>query len=591
MSGEKRAASESFGTTQLVKRQRSDADLNGSALARTNGAGGALIKGGNASTLSSPVMELTGHSSEVLAARFSPDGTSLATAGMDRQILLWRTAGSCENYTSLSGHKAAVLALNWSRDSQVLYSASADHTLASWDLNTSTRIRRHIGHEEVVNCLDVSKRGEEFLVSGSDDASIGIWDPRQKHALDHIQTEYPITAICLAEAGNEVFAGGIDNVIKIYDLRMKKVSFELAGHTDTITSLSLSPDTQTLLSYSHDSTARTWDIRPFAPQDRQIRVFDGAQAGLEKNLFRACWDREGKRVAVGGGEGVVTVWEAASGKMVARLPGHKGSVNEVDFSPDGTVVASGSTDRRVLLDLLRAPNRGNKHVIKYNSDHDDVHVQQLLTTIHCHLNIVNEFLVIAIIATAGLLRLRNFELSDTQSFRQPSPQLPPTDFHDVEVIERFAEGKARCEQAIVTDYGTVFKQPLAVHSTSPMTGFLRNGYCEVPASDYGNHAVAAEVTEEFLDFTARQGNDLRPIPGMKAGCKCRMDKIPRLPVKFLLTFLLGCLCTTRWLEAFQARDKEAAGDKIVPKIFLNATNEKALNKINLDDLKAFAADK
>jgi hypothetical protein len=65
----------------------------------------------------------------------------------------------------------------------------------------------------------------------------------------------------------------------------------------------------------------------------------------------------------------------------------------------------------------------------------------------------------------------------------------------------------------------VFKQPLALHSTQPMTGFLRNGYCEVPASDYGNHAVAAEVTEEFLDFSAKSGNDLRPIPGMKGGCK------------------------------------------------------------------------
>ena len=65
----------------------------------------------------------------------------------------------------------------------------------------------------------------------------------------------------------------------------------------------------------------------------------------------------------------------------------------------------------------------------------------------------------------------------------------------------------------------VFKQPLALHSTQPMTGFLRNGYCEVPASDYDNHAVAAEVTEEFLDFSAKQGNDLRPIPGMKGGCK------------------------------------------------------------------------
>jgi uncharacterized protein (DUF2237 family) len=47
----------------------------------------------------------------------------------------------------------------------------------------------------------------------------------------------------------------------------------------------------------------------------------------------------------------------------------------------------------------------------------------------------------------------------------------------------------------------VFKQPLALHSTSPVTGFLRNGYCEVPASDYGNHAVAAEVSEEFLEFS------------------------------------------------------------------------------------------
>lgn len=65
----------------------------------------------------------------------------------------------------------------------------------------------------------------------------------------------------------------------------------------------------------------------------------------------------------------------------------------------------------------------------------------------------------------------------------------------------------------------VFKQPLALHSTQPMTGFLRNGYCEVPASDFGNHAIAAEVTEEFLDYSAKQGNDLRPIPGMKGGCK------------------------------------------------------------------------
>lgn len=105
-----------------------------------------------------------------------------------------------------------------------------------------------------------------------------------------------------------------------------------------------------------------------------------------------------------------------------------------------------------------------------------------------------------------------------------------------------------------------------------MTGFMRNGYCEVPESDYGNHAIAAEVTEEFLNFSASKGNDLRPIPGMKGGCK-------------------WCLCASRWREAFDARGSEKDGNKIVPKIFLNATNEKALGKISLDELKMFAADK
>jgi len=37
---------------------------------------------------------------------------------------------------------------------------------------------------------------------------------------------------------------------------------------------------------------------------------------------------------------------------------------------------------------------------------------------------------------------------------------------------------------------TVFKQPLAIHSTRPMTGFMRTGYCEAPRADAGNHSVA-----------------------------------------------------------------------------------------------------
>jgi len=65
---------------------------------------------------------------------------------------------------------------------------------------------------------------------------------------------------------------------------------------------------------------------------------------------------------------------------------------------------------------------------------------------------------------------------------------------------------------------TVFKKPLALFAIKPMTGFYRDGYCRSGAADYGNHAVAGIVSEEYLDFTASQGNDLR-IDGLSGSCK------------------------------------------------------------------------
>ncbi|KAF2668695.1 WD40 repeat-like protein [Microthyrium microscopicum] len=356
MSAEKRAASNSLSSGQVVKRQKSDTNMNTRAIAVRGGntQSGALIQSGaRASGLQSPVMELVGHSGEVFATRFDHTGQFIASGSMDRTILLWRAQDDCANYGSLGGHKGAILDLHWSRDSRVLFSASADMMLASWDLETGVRIRRHTGHEEVINTMDVSKRGEEVLVSGSDDGYIGLWDSRQKEAIDFIETDFPVTAVALSEAGNELYSGGIDNDIRVWDIRKKSVAYSLIGHHDTITSLRVSPDSQTLLSNSHDSTVRTWDIRPFAPVDRKLKTYDGAPTGMEKNLLKANWDAKGQKIIAGSGDHSVTVWDTNSGKLLFKLPGHKGAVNDVQFSPiDDQVVVSGSSDRMVMLGEL-----------------------------------------------------------------------------------------------------------------------------------------------------------------------------------------------------------------------------------------------
>ena len=310
---------------------------------------------------------MLGHTGEVFTTRFSPTTPHLASGSMDRTILLWHTTGACQNFGSLSGHKGAILDLHWSRSADHVFSCSADTTLASWDLETGQRLRRHEGHEEIVNCMTAIPRGEEILISGSDDGCVGIWDARVKRAVDYIETDFPITAIAIAEAGNEIYTGGIDCIIHSYDIRKKAVAYNMPGHTDTITSLSLSPDSQSLLSYSHDSTARTWDVRPFAPVDRSARTYAGAPVGVERNLVRASWSNNGDRIGVGSGDGSVVIWESRTGKLMYKLPGHRGTVNDVRFAPGEEPISTYScfSSEREMLTL----SCSRKWVIRPKSDH------------------------------------------------------------------------------------------------------------------------------------------------------------------------------------------------------------------------------
>jgi WD40 repeat protein len=91
--------------------------------------------------------------------------------------VLWNTYGDCENYGIIEGHKGAVLDLQWSRDSRLIYSASADTMLATWDVETGERVRKLIGHEDIVNSVAAFRRGGETLASGSDDCTIGVRGP------------------------------------------------------------------------------------------------------------------------------------------------------------------------------------------------------------------------------------------------------------------------------------------------------------------------------------------------------------------------------------------------------------------------------
>jgi hypothetical protein len=85
----------------------------------------------------------------------------------------------------------------------------------------------------------------------------------------------------------------------------------------------------------------------------------------------------------------------------------------------------------------------------------------------------------------------------------------------------------------------VLGSELEICGTDPMTGFYRTGCCDTGAEDSGVHTVCAQVTAEFLEFSAERGNDLstpRPeygFAGLRPGDR-------------------WCLCADRWAEALEA---------------------------------------
>lgn len=96
----------------------------------------------------------------------------------------------------------------------------------------------------------------------------------------------------------------------------------LSGHTDTPTGLAISPNGSYLLSPSFSSQTIIHDIRPFAPSPNRVhRVLSGSPAGFENTLLRGAWSREdgGRRVAVGGADRTVTIWDVESSKTLYKV--------------------------------------------------------------------------------------------------------------------------------------------------------------------------------------------------------------------------------------------------------------------------------
>ncbi len=106
-------------------------------------------------------------------------------------------------------------------------------------------------------------------------------------------------------------------------------------------------------------------------------------------------------------------------------------------------------------------------------------------------------------------------------------------------------------------------------STDPLTGFYRDGCCRASPEDIGRHTICAVVSEEFLEYQRRIGNDLvtpRPehaFPGLQPGDR-------------------WCVTALNWLRAHE--------DGAAAYVVLASTHERALQLVSLAVLQQHAVD-
>ncbi len=233
---------------------------------------------------------------------FHPAGRMLA-AGLANGNVQLRNALNGHVLRTIKAHAGRVTSVDFSPDGKVLASAGADRLVALWDPVDGHQLGLLKNFTDSPRCVVFSPNGK-LLASVGDwgEPRIQFWNVATKHVVRTMTTRGATYCAAFSRDSRELFTGGIDSVIRVWDVEKGTVKREQMAHAGYVLGLALSPDGSRLASCGVDGTVKIWDVAT-GEELQSLKPSGGFVYGVT-------FSSDGWRLAAGNFSGLLTVWDA-----------------------------------------------------------------------------------------------------------------------------------------------------------------------------------------------------------------------------------------------------------------------------------------